>query len=251
MSDGKTRLNLVVWLIAAVSLLGGGWHAASAYEAIKVKDGGTVTGIVKFIGISPPPERLEVTRDRKKCGVDVHLSEALVVSATGGIKNAVVSLKEIEKGKAQPKLENNLVLEQEKCWFNPHVLLVPADSTVDLINNDEVMHNIHTVSTINPVVNKTQPSFKKRLRIKLRQPETIRVNCDMHPWMHAWFVVTGHPYYVITDANGGFTLTDIPAGRYALQVWQETLGTQTQAVEVTPNGETNVVFEMKPSAVNP
>ena len=58
MSDGKTRLNLVVWLIAAVSLLGGGWHAASAYEAIKVKDGGTVTGIVKFIGISPPTERL-------------------------------------------------------------------------------------------------------------------------------------------------------------------------------------------------
>jgi hypothetical protein len=112
------------------------------------------------------------------------------------------------------------------------------------------MHNIHTVSTINPVVNKTQPSFKKRLRIKLRHPETIKVNCAIHPWMSAWFVVTGHPYYAITDANGGFTLTDVPAGTYAVQVWQERLGTQTQTIEVSPNGETNVVFDMKPQAVN-
>lgn len=248
MSDEKTRFSNTVWLIVAVALLGAGWRVARAYEAIEVKGGGAIVGMVQFVGVPPLPERLEVTRDREACGVRFHLSEALIVSAGGGIQNAVVSLQDIETGKAHPKRDENIALVQEKCRFDPHVLLVPASSTIDLLNRDETTHHIHTVSTINPVVNQVQPRFKKRLRITLREPEIIRVNCDRHPWMAAWFVVIGHPYYAITDAKGNFTLMDIPPGIYTLQVWHETLGTQSQVVEVTGDRETKVVLEMKPKA---
>jgi hypothetical protein len=30
-----------------------------------------------------------------------------------------------------------------------------------------------------------------------------------------------HPYYAITDANGGYSLRDIPPGTYALTMWHE------------------------------
>ncbi len=218
MSDEKARFNIILRLIVAVSVLGAEWGVAGAYEAIEVKDGGTIAGMVKFVGVPPVPELLEVTRDREACGVDFHYLEALVVSAEGGIQNVVVSLQDIATGKAYPKRDDNITLVEEKCWFNPHVLLIPADSTVDLRNHDETMHHIRTVSRINPVVDMAQPGYKKRLRLKLREPEIIQVNCAVHPWMTAWFVVTGHPYYMITDANGGFILTHIPPGTYTLHV---------------------------------
>ena len=246
MSQIWTRISKAVLIGLVVSVTGGLWQVVQAYETVDVKDGGRITGTVTFVGTPPQPETLTVDRDQEKCGVESHLSESLVVSKTGGIQNVVVSIENIEKGKAQPALEQNPTLVQEKCRFNPHVLLVPADSTIDLYNRDKAMHNIHTVSKANPVVNKAHPSFKKRLRFKLRKPETIKVKCDMHTWMSGWFVVTEHPYYVITAADGTFSLSDVPPGTYTLKAWHETLGTQTQEIEIQTNGETKADFAMKP-----
>ncbi len=242
---GRGLLQKSVWLIGVCVLLGSVWGLAEAYEAVEVKEGGKVTGVVKFVGTPPPPEPLEVTRDKEKCGVEEHLSEALVVSDKGGIRNAVVSLEGIEKGKSQPEMKTNPQYVQEKCWFAPHVLLVPAGSTVDLYNKDKAMHNIHTVSKINPIINKAHPSFKKRLRFKLKKPEVVQVKCDMHSWMNGWFIVTDHPYYAVTDVDSAFALTDVPPGTYTLKAWHETLGTQTQEIVIGAKGEATVEFEMK------
>ena len=240
------RRQKFVLLALVCGLVGGMWGHGEAYEVIQVQNGGVISGTVKFVGSVPPPEQLEITKNRAICGEGPRPSEALMVSGDGRIQNAVVSLADIVKGKQQPALEENPKLVQEKCWFGPHVLLVPAGSTIDLFNRDKAMHNIHTTSKINPVVNKAHPSFRKRLRFKLRKPEVVKVKCDIHPWMSAWFVVTEHPYYTLTGANGSFTLTDVPPGTYTLQVWHETLGKQTQQVRVSDNKETKVVFELKP-----
>lgn len=54
--------------------------------------------------------------------------------------------------------------------------------------------------------------FKPLLEESFAQPETIKVACDVHDWMSAYIVATEHPYYVLTDRNGAFELTDVPAG---------------------------------------
>ena len=239
-------IHRLVLLTIVYVFIGGGRSLTQAYEAIQVQNGGTITGVVKFVGAVPPPEQLEFTRDHKVCGTGPRPSDALIVSSDGHLKNVVVWLEDISQGKPQPALEANPEFVQEKCWFSPHVLLVPAGSTVDLLNRDKVMHNIHTASKVNPVVNKAHPSFRKRLRFKLKKPEFIPVKCDMHSWMGGWFVVTAHPYYALTDAHGVFTLTDVPPGTYTLQVWHETLGKQTQQVSIRAHGETRTVFEFKP-----
>ncbi len=232
-------------LLALCAWLWGARHTAEAYEAIEVKAGGSITGMVKFVGTPPPPEALEITRDEEVCGTGTRPSETLVVSGAGGVKNVVVSLTDIEKGKAQPELPENPKIEQEKCWFNPHVLLVPAGGTVDLYNLDKTTHNIRTRSKKNRL-NKAHPSRKKLLQFKLRKPEVVKFSCSYHKWMSGWFVITEHPYYAVTDAKGAFSLQDVPPGTYTLQAWHETLGTQVQEVEVSANGKANITFEMKP-----
>ena len=74
----------------------------------------------------------------------------------------------------------------------------------------------------------------------------IRIRCDVHSWMTAWWVVQEHPYYALTDTDGVFSLEEIPPGTYTLEAWHETLGTITRAVTVEPNGVLDVTLDMTP-----
>jgi hypothetical protein len=58
--------------------------------------------------------------------------------------------------------------------------------------------------------------------------------------MKGWIVVQEDPYYAVTDENGNFSITEVPAGTYEVEVWQETLGKQTTSVTVAAGGEAAV-----------
>lgn len=219
-------------------------RAASAYEEAKVDNGGTVTGTIKFSGSPPPRKPLEVTRDQEVCGKEPKTSEALLVSPTRGIKNVVVYLEGIKRGKAFSTAP--VELDQRGCWFIPHVVMVRAGQLFTLLNNDNVLHNFRTPATsANPALNKAQPKFKRRLSIQIDNPDIIPVNCDVHEWMHSVVVVMAHPYYALTGENGTFTLSDVPPGRYSVGFWHEVLGGQTREVVVTAGGEAKVAVEFK------
>ena len=204
------------------------WCAApaSAYEGGAVSNGGTISGTVKLQGAAPAPKPIDVTKDKEVCGQHDLKTEDLVVGAGGGIANAVVSITNISKGK--PMDAAAPVLDQKGCQYVPHVLLFPAGSTVKIVNDDGILHNIHTYSTKNPPVNMAQPKFKKTIEAKFEQPEVIKVTCDAHGWMQGWFISEDNPYYAKTDENGNYKLTDVPAGDYEIKVWQEKLGDKTK-----------------------
>lgn len=215
-----------------------------AYEGIEITNGGSLAGEVKFKGSAPPPKKLEVTKDQAVCGAQPKDSEDLIVSTNGGIKNVLISIPTIQKGKKMEPLSENPKLDQRGCAFNPHVQIIPAKATLDVLNNDGILHNVHTYCMENPPVNKAQPKFKKVLPLSFEKPEVIKVACDAHGWMNAWLVVTDNPYSTLTDENGSFKLTDVPAGTYTLELWHESLGKQTKEVTVKANEEAKVSFEL-------
>ncbi|MFQ5830067.1 MAG: carboxypeptidase regulatory-like domain-containing protein [Candidatus Methylomirabilia bacterium] len=236
------RWAFATTVLAASILLAG--EAASAYEVVKVASGGAVSGTVRFSGSVPAPKKLEVARDTEVCGTEPKTSEALLVSSAGGLRNVVVFLDGIEKGKAFS--DAPIELDQRGCWFVPHVQLVRAGKAFTLVNSDKALHNFRTPRTeANRALNKAQPKFKRRLRITIKNPDIIPVNCDIHEWMHAVIVVMGHPYYAVTDENGAFTLSGVPPGRYTLTFWHEVLGRQTREVNVATGGEARVAVEFR------
>jgi len=216
---------------------------AFAYEGGAVADGGTVSGTVKFSGTAPAPKKLDITKDKEVCGAKEHFDESLVVGPNGGVKNAVVAITNITKGKALD-VSKGPTLDQKGCQYQPRVLLTPANAPVKILNDDGILHNIHTFSKKNPPVNRAQPKFKKELEEKFAQPETFEVRCDAHAWMGGWIVVQEHPYYVVTDETGAFSLADVPPGDYELKVWHEKLGEQTQKVTVPAKGAAKADFTM-------
>jgi plastocyanin len=216
--------------------------AAWGYDGGDVSNGGTVSGAVKLRGDAPASRKLEVTKDQEVCGKDGKVSQELVVSPDKGIRYAVVSLTDIKKGKKAAGAA--VELNQQGCSFQPHVVVVPAGGTLDILNNDGILHNFHTHSTLNPSINKAQPKFKKKMSEKFEKPEIVKVSCDAHAWMSGWIVVAAHPYYAVTDESGAFKLENVPPGTYTLEVWQESLGKVAREVTVKPREETKLTIEL-------
>jgi hypothetical protein len=119
---------------------------------------------------------------------------------------------------------------------------------MNVLNKDGIAHNIHTLSVENPSFNRLQPGVRKRMVTRKKDlaiPEIIPLKCDLHSWMNAWIIVVDHPYHALSDDEGGFKISSIPAGTYTAEFWHETLGKQTQevTVEAGANTEVKVVFK--------
>jgi len=201
-----------------------------------------IKGTVQYVGAPVETKKLSVTVDQFVCGKDKD-PEDLVLSAQRGIRNAVVSLASPPPGARWEFSTAPVFLDQRQCTFAPRVILVPAGGTVEFLNSDRLLHNIHSTSKGNPVFNRTQPKGRT-IPIAFAKPEIVRIGCDLHSWMRAWIVVMEHPFHAVTGGDGDFALPNLPPGKYTLSAWQETLGTVTKDVTVG-DGDVTVTIEMR------
>ena len=220
-----------------------GWSACWCIMVTGTAWSGTINGTIKYAGQAIQKKKLKVTIDKYICG-DYKDDESFMLSPDKGIGNAVVSLLlgPGGNGAATPQ-PVEVKMNQKNCVFLPHVLVVPVGGTVNFLTSDRLLHNTHSRSKINPPFNRAQPKGRT-IRVKFKKPEIIRVDCDLHSWMHAWVIVANHQFYAVTDAQGEFVLRDVPPGNYTLQVWHESLGTTKKKVSVTNEGMTPVMLEM-------
>ena len=243
------RYNICFLAIAILSLVlffGNSRNIFAAYEEGDVSNGGTITGTVKIAGDVPAAKTLKVDKDQATCGHDDIPSEALIVSGDGALENAAVSITNISKGK---KFAGGTAssIDQKGCIFSPHVAIIPPGSTIDLLNSDDVMHNLHSWSMKNTAFNEGVAGHGK-LAKTFEFHETIKMTCDVHKWMTAWLIVQANPYYALTGADGKFKIDGVPAGTYTVQAWQESLGKTIQEVTVSAGGEAKADFELTKKA---
>jgi plastocyanin len=203
---------------------------------------GTIKGTVRLAGGSVEVKKLKVTVDHNVCGTAKD-AEDIVVLPDMGLRNVVVSLV-TPPPDAKWSVAPTVQLDQRQCVFVPRVVVVPAGGTVEFLNSDRLLHNLHSASggNNNPTFNRTQPKGRA-IPITFRRPEIIRIDCDLHPWMRAWVVVAEHPFYALTNDKGEFALENVPPGTYTLQVWHETLPVVKKDVAVL-DGVTAVTVEM-------
>lgn len=204
---------------------------------------GTIKGKVVFAGPMPAPKKVDVTIDQYVCG-NAKESEELSLSPQRELRNAVVWIENPPANAATTALPQKVEMDQSKCVFVPHVVIVPAGGTVDFLNSDRLLHNIHTTPKVNPPINRTQPR-DRTISFVFEKPEIVHINCDLHSWMQAWVVVAAHPFYALTRADGQFSFDNLPPGQYKLQVWHERLGIVPASVTVGAAQPASVTIEMK------
>jgi plastocyanin len=230
---GSIVLSAAIFALPASSM--------AQYKGGDVKDGGSISGTVKFKGTAPAPKKLEVSKDKEVCGKTPKVDQSLVVN-NGNLANAVVTITDIKSGKKMDA--KKVTLDQKGCEYQPHVLAFPVGTTVEILNPDGILHNVHSYSKVNSPFNLAQPKFKKTMDVKIDKPEAIEVKCDVHGWMHGWLVATESPYVAVTDNSGNFKMTDVPPGTYTVEMWHEKLGKNTQKVTVKAKEDAKVSFEV-------
>jgi len=92
--------------------------------------------------------------------------------------------------------------------------------------------------------NQSQPPGAAAVEKSWKAAEVIPVQCNIHPWMHGWFVVVKGPY-ATTDDSGNYTINNVPPGNYTVTAWHEPDETQTQKVTVAAGGTGTANFTFK------
>ncbi len=161
----------------------------------------------------------------------------------------VVFIEGIDAGKAWRATSEPYALDQEACYFDPLVQVIKWGAELNIFNSDPVLHNIHSYELIGSarrtLFNFGQPPEKGVITrsVRPRRSRHIRVECDAHDFMLAWVFVAENPYAVVVDANGRFTMEDIPPGRYTVKAWHPHLGMRQQEITVSADLVGEIAFQ--------
>ena len=217
----KHAFRLVTILVIALAPLGSA--AQSGYQAITVQDGGTIKGTVKWQGTMPHLVPSEINKDQRVCdplGQKHRDLERLLVAPNGGIANTVVFLRNITRGKAMDLPVLRRSLNQKNCRYEPHILLVPLQSTLTVRSSDPLLHTVHMSGSAD--YNLPFTTEGQEISRPMTREGIVSLRCNAgHVWMNGEMVVAPHPYYTVTDQEGRFELNDVPAGDYEIVAWHE------------------------------
>lgn len=121
--------------------------------------------------------------------------------------------------------------------FLPHVVAVPAGSTVSFPNEDPIAHNLFSLTpgnTFDLGLYRRGPGKPHTFSA----PGVVNIYCNVHPNMSAVVHVMSTPYYGFTDANGNYSF-DVPPGKYRVTAWNEQGGTVAADIDVGAAGIPN------------
>ena len=207
---------------------------------------GTITGVARYEGEIPKLPGLKMEADpvcTMKHGEKTPTVELLVLGADRTMANVFVHVTKGIPEKTHPVPAEPVVLTQEGCIYTPHVFGIRAGQTLKILNPDGTTHNVNAQCVVNKPVNLGMPPQMAETSAVFNEPEPIfPIRCDVHPWMKAYCAVMAHPYFDVTEKDGGFTLADLPAGDYEVQAWHEKLGEQTVTVTLGADETKELTF---------
>lgn len=133
---------------------------------------------------------------------------------------------------------------QQGATFSPHILPVVAGTTVEWPNQDDIFHNVFSVSDgkqFDLGLYKGNPPEK---RVTFDKPGRVDVYCSIHQSMHCVVYVLENPFFAVTDQRGKYSISGVPPGTYKVKAWHERLPMIEQQVTVPVDGEVKVDFVM-------
>jgi hypothetical protein len=232
-------LTLALWISAP--------HGARAGSPVPTATGATVRGIVHFNGKAPVAKPISMAADpvcAKQHPTPVMVQD-IMADNKGDLENVVVFVSEGLGDRTFDPPSQQAVVEQKGCMYQPHVMAVRTNQTLQVVNDDATSHNIHPSPTNNREWNKAEPPNSKMEEAFAREEIAIPVKCNLHPWMRSYIAVFKHPFFAVTGKDGSFDLSNLPAGTYTIKAWHEKLGTMTQTVVVSGTETKEISFVYK------
>ncbi len=207
-------------------------------------------GRIVLTSLPAPSAPHHVTKANRACGAQLP-NEALVYGKKLELENAVVFLANIKPEQLPPSA---VAMEIANCLYKPRVSVVLQGDTLVLRSLDATFHHARgylreftlgwdRLATKEIFSAKPKEVFNFIFRAKgntaweaLNTPGLIEVRSETgEDWLKAVVFVMPHRFFAISNAKGEFAFEGLPAGKYDIALWHETLGLKRQLVEVSAN----------------
>lgn len=212
-------------------------------------------GMVKYSEADPLSPRLAMPADgkisgkvfiSKTSGTAARSAKGLYGKSTSRLtkktesdKKAVVFIVKVPGKFALP--QSRPVMRQKNVTIVPHVLPVLAGSTVDFPNEDDIYHNIFSLSQTK-TFDLGRYSKGKSKSVTFNNLGNVKVFCDIHSQMGGVILVLQNPYFATVGVDGSYTINGVPPGNYELAAWQENGGNKVQKIAVGGGEQVTVDF---------
>ena len=134
-------------------------------------------------------------------------------------------------------------IAQKGIEFVPHLLAVQVGTRVEFPNRDTTEHSIYSTSPTESFnLGRFGPSERPVPAQVFNTPGLITVRCDIHENMRANILVLETPFFVVTDADGRYRLSGLPAGHYVLKAWLSGKTTLQHPVDLKEGAVASVDF---------
>ncbi len=254
-------VGLGLTLAASVAACGGGGQesgstskpaapaAAAGGNKVDPATAGGIKGMVTIEGTAPANEPIRMNADPVcvKAASGPQAQETITVGADGkSLANVFVYVKDGLGNYVYDAPTATAVLDQKGCRYTPHVFGVRVGQSVEIVNSDPTLHNIHAVPKANQEFNNGQPIQGMKMQHTFTAKEVmVPFKCDVHGWMNAYVGVLDHPYFAVTGTDGAFSIASLPPGTYTIEAWHEKLGASTQSVTIGASETKDLTFSFK------
>ena len=130
----------------------------------------------------------------------------------------------VEAPKQQPS-EIPQLLQKNKS-FQPPLIVIPVGGKVEFPNKDPFFHNVFSLFEGKRFDLGLYESGTTRF-VQFDKPGISFIFCNIHAEMSAVVIAVSTPYYGVSNVRGDISIPNVPAGRYALQVFHSSVAPET------------------------
>jgi plastocyanin len=132
---------------------------------------------------------------------------------------------------------------QKDLTFIPALLPVRVGTKVEFPNLDDTYHNIFSYSPAKRFDLGRYRADERPVPTQIfDKPGLVTLRCDIHDHMRGLILVLNTPYFVMTDTDGRFRLSGLPAGHYTLKAWIDSRTTREKPVDLKSGQTLRVDF---------
>jgi plastocyanin len=132
---------------------------------------------------------------------------------------------------------------QKDLTFIPALLPIRVGTKVEFPNLDDTYHNIFSYSPAKRFDLGRYRAEERPIPVQVfDKPGLVTLRCDIHEHMRGLILVLNSPYFVMTDTDGHFRLSGLPAGHYTLKAWIDSRTTREKPVELKDGQTLHVDF---------